>query len=121
MTPTTNFLRAATEDTTLRGVPIAKGQDVCINFASANRDEEVFDEPDEFRVDRNPNPHLGFGTGTHVCIGQTLAKLEMQSLFEELVPRIRHVELAGKPRWIDAYWISSLKNLPIRYELAPSA
>ena len=78
-------------------------------------------QPDEFRVDRNPNPHLGFGTGTHVCIGQTLAKLEMQSLFEELVPRIRHVELAGKPRWIDAYWISSLKNLPIRYELAPSA
>ncbi|TPV94174.1 MAG: cytochrome P450 [Myxococcales bacterium FL481] len=121
VTPTTNFLRAATEDTTLRGVPIAKGQDVCINFASANRDEEVFDAPDEFRVDRNPNPHLGFGTGTHVCIGQTLAKLEMQSLFEELVPRIRHVELAGKPRWIDAYWISSLKNLPIRYELAPSA
>ena len=121
VTPTTNFLRAATEDTTLRGVPIAKGQDVCINFASANRDEDVFDEPDEFRVDRNPNPHLGFGTGTHVCIGQTLAKLEMQSLFEELVPRIRHVELAGKPRWIDAYWISSLKNLPIRYELAPSA
>lgn len=120
VTPTTNFLRAATEDTVVRGVPIAKGQDVCINFASANRDELVFDAPDEFRVDRNPNPHLGFGTGTHACIGQTLAKAEMQSLFEELIPRIRNIELAGEPRWVDAFWISSLKSLPIRYELSES-
>jgi cytochrome P450 len=120
VTPTTNFLRAATEDTVVRGVPIAKGQDVCINFASANRDEAVFDAPDEFRVDRNPNPHLGFGTGAHACIGQVLAKAEMQSLFEELIPRIRHIELAGEPRWVDAFWISSLKNLPIRFELSAS-
>lgn len=120
VTPTTNFLRAATEDTAVCGVPIAKGQDVCINFASANRDEAVFDQPDAFRVDRNPNPHLGFGTGTHACIGQALAKAEMESLFKELVPRIRHVELAGEPRWVDAVWISSLKNLPIQYELSSS-
>ena len=117
VTPTTNFLRVATEDTELSGVPIKKGQDVCMNFASANRDADVFDAPDEFRVDRNPNPHVGFGTGTHACIGQTLAKVEMNALFAELVPRIKRIELAGDPRWVDAIWISSLKDLPIRFEL----
>ena len=117
VTPTTNFLRVATEDTELSGVPIKKGQDVCMNFASANRDADVFDAPDEFRVDRNPNPHVGFGTGTHACIGQTLAKVEMNALFAELVPRIKRIELAGDPRWVDAIWITSLKDLPIRFEL----
>ena len=117
VTPTTNFCRVATEDTELSSVPIKKGQDVCMNFASANRDADVFDAPDEFRVDRNPNPHVGFGTGTHACIGQTLAKVEMNALFAELVPRIKRIELAGDPRWVDAIWISSLKDLPIRYEL----
>ncbi len=117
VTPTTNFCRVATEDTELSGVPIKKGQDVCMNFASANRDADVFDAPDEFRVDRNPNPHVGFGTGTHACIGQTLAKVEMNALFAELVPRIKRIELAGDPRWVDAIWISSLKDLPIQYEL----
>ena len=117
VTPTTNFLRVATEDTELSGVPIKKGQDVCMNFASANRDADVFDAPDEFRVDRSPNPHVGFGTGTHACIGQTLAKVEMNALFAELVPRIKRIELAGDPRWVDAIWISSLKDLPIRFEL----
>ena len=117
VTPTTNCLRVATEDTELSGVPIKKGQDVCMNFASANRDADVFDAPDEFRVDRNPNPHVGFGTGTHACIGQTLAKVEMNALFAELVPRIKRIELAGDPRWVDAIWISSLKDLPIRFEL----
>ena len=117
VTPTTNFCRVATEDTELSGVPIKKGQDVCMNFASANRDADVFDAPDEFRVDRNPNPHVGFGTGTHACIGQTLAKVEMNALFAELVPRIKRIELAGDPRWVDAIWITSLKDLPIRFEL----
>ena len=117
VTPTTNFCRVATEDTELSGVPIKKGQDVCMNFASANRDADVFDAPDEFRVDRSPNPHVGFGTGTHACIGQTLAKVEMNALFAELVPRIKRIELAGDPRWVDAIWISSLKDLPIRFEL----
>jgi len=117
VTPTTNFCRTATEDTELSGVPIKKGQDVCMNFASANRDADVFDAPDEFRVDRNPNPHVGFGTGTHACIGQKLAQVEMNALFAELVPRIKRIELAGDPRWVDAIWISSLKDLPIRYEL----
>ena len=88
-----------------------------MNFASANRDADVFDAPDEFRVDRNPNPHVGFGTGTHACIGQTLAKVEMNALFAELVPRIKRIELAGDPRWVDAIWITSLKDLPIRFEL----
>ena len=117
VTPTTNFCRVATEDTELSGVPIKKGQDVCMNFASANRDADVFDAPDEFRVDRNPNPHVGFGTGTHACIGQTLAKVEMIALFAELVPRIKRIELAGDPRWVDAIWVTSLKDLPIRFEL----
>lgn len=121
VTPTTNFMRTATADVELGGVTIRKGQDVCMNYASANRDAEIFDAPFDFRVDRKPNAHLGFGTGIHACIGQVLARAEMKILFEELIPRLRHIELNGDLSWVEAIWIASLKQLPIRYELGPKA
>jgi hypothetical protein len=117
VTPTTSFCRTATTDTEIRGVIIASGEDVCMSYPSANRDAAVFDAPDEFRIERNPNHHVAFGTGTHACTGQVLARVEMQTLFEELLPRLRHIELNGEPRWVDGCWISALKRLPIRYEL----
>ena len=121
VTPTTNFLRTATADNEIRGVTIPKGDDVCMSYASANRDAAVFEAPFEFRIDRKPNAHLGFGIGVHGCIGQVLARVEMQVLFEELIPRIQSMKLAGEPKWVEAIWIASLKQLPIRFDLKAKA
>ena len=79
-------MRTAAEDTTVRGVPIAKGESVYLAYVSGNRDEEVFDEPFRFDVGRDPNKHVAFGYGVHFCLGAALARMEMNSLFTELVP-----------------------------------
>lgn len=118
VTPTTNFVRTASTDTEVGGVSIRKGQDVCIHFCAANRDESQFEDPNRFAIDRAPNKHLAFGTGPHACIGQLLARIEMSALFRELVPRIDAVELDGDPEFISAYWVTGLKRLPIRYTLS---
>lgn len=118
VTPTTNFVRTAVEDCELHGARIAAGDDVCLNYAAANRDPRIFERPDEFDIARRPNPHLGFGIGPHVCVGQLLAKVEIAALLKELLPRIRHWELAGEPRWMQAFWVSALKTLPVQYRLA---
>ena len=118
VTPTTHFVRTAAETTEVGGVRVEKDQDICIHFASANRDESEFDEPDRFRVDRKPNRHLAFGTGPHACIGQLLARIEMKALFAELVPRLDEVSLEADPEYIRAFWVTGLKRLPLRYSLA---
>jgi cytochrome P450 len=120
VTPTTNFVRTAAEDTEIGGVAIAKGQDVCIHFCAANRDEEEFDNPHAFVIDRRPNRHLAFGIGPHACIGQLLARIEMKALFEELMPRIERIELDAEPENIKAFWVSGLKKLPINYNMKAS-
>ena len=118
VTPTTNFVRTAAADTEIRGVKIAKGDDVCIHFCAANRDEEEFENPQAFMIDRRPNRHLTFGIGPHACIGQLLARIEMKALFEELIPRIESIELDGEPEHIRAFWVTGLKKLPIQYSIA---
>ena len=118
VTPTTNFVRTAAEDTQISGVDIARGDDVCIHFCAANRDEDEFDDSQAFVIDRRPNRHLTFGIGPHACIGQLLARIEMKALFEELIPRIQSVELDGDPQHIKAFWVSGLKKLPIRYKIS---
>ena len=120
VTPTTNFVRTAAEDTELGGVKIAKGDDVCIHFCAANRDEAEFADAQAFRIDRKPNKHLAFGIGPHACIGQLLARIEMKALFEELIPRIDSIELDGDPEHIRAFWVTGLKKLPIKYSIAGS-
>ena len=85
-TPVKEFMRTAAEDTTVRGVPIAKGESVYLAYVSGNRDEEVFDEPFRFDVGRDPNKHVAFGYGVHFCLGAALARMEMNSLFSELIP-----------------------------------
>lgn len=72
--------------------------------------------PFAFRVDRSPNRHLAFGYGAHICLGKFLAKLEIQALFAELLARVRHIELAGEPAWVEANFVSGLKTLPIRFQ-----
>jgi len=116
-TPVKEFMRTATEDTTLRGVPIAAGESVYLAYESGNRDEEVFDAPCRFDVSREPNRHLGFGAGVHFCLGAALARMEIESFFAELLPRLRSIELAGEPRLIATTIVGGLKRLPIRYQL----
>lgn len=116
-TPVKHFMRTATEDYELRGQTIRAGDAVMLHYPSGNRDEEVFDDPNSFKVDRSPNKHIAFGYGPHLCLGQFLAKLEMRVLFEELIPRLGEVQLAGDPAWVQAAFVSGLKRLPIRYQL----
>jgi cytochrome P450 len=89
VTPVRHFMRTATVDTELRGRKIAKGDWLMLCYGSANRDEEIFPDPFEFRIDRKPNRHLGFGFGAHACLGQHLARMEMRILFEEMMPRLQ--------------------------------
>ena len=116
-TPVKEFMRTATADTTVRGVPIAKGESVYLAYLSGNRDEEVFNEPFRFDVGRDPNKHLGFGYGVHFCLGAALARMEMNSLYSELVSRLESIELAGQPESSDTVFVGGLKHLPIRYSL----
>jgi cytochrome P450 len=116
-TPVKEFMRTAAEDTTVRGVPIAKGESVYLAYVSGNRDEEVFEEPFRFDVSRDPNKHVAFGYGVHFCLGAALARMEMTSLFNELVPRLESIELAGEPELAATTFVGGLKHLPIRYSL----
>ena len=116
-TPVKEFMRTATEDTTVRGVPISAGESVYLAYVSANRDEEVFNEPFRFDVGRDPNKHLAFGYGVHFCLGAALARMEMNSLFNELIPRLDSIELAGVPELTATVFVGGLKHLPIRYSM----
>ncbi|MGF6312818.1 cytochrome P450 [Bradyrhizobium sp. i1.8.4] len=117
MTPVKHFMRSATADTELGGRRIAKGDWLMLCYASGNRDEEVFEEPDRFRSDRKPNRHVAFGYGAHLCLGQYLAKLEMRILFEELLPHLKSLSLDGEVKMTQAYFVNGPKKLPIRFEV----
>jgi cytochrome P450 len=116
-TPVKEFMRTAAADTTVRGVPIAEGESVYLAYVSGNRDEEVFDDPFRFDVAREPNKHLAFGYGVHFCLGAALARMEMNSLFSELLPRLDSIELAGEPELSATTFVGGLKHLPIKYSL----
>jgi cytochrome P450 len=116
-TPVKEFMRTAAEDTTVRGVPIAKGESVYLAYVSGNRDEEVFDEPFRFDVGRDPNKHVAFGYGVHFCLGAALARMEMNSLFSELIPRLESIALDGEPELAATTFVGGRKHLPVRYTL----
>ena len=116
--PVRHFLRTAARDTVLAGQPIAAGESVCLIYLSANRDEQAFPDPDQFRVDRSPNRHVAFGYGAHHCLGRILAEMEVEALFREIVARVEHVELAGPAEWVKTNHTGGLKHLPIRYRMA---
>jgi cytochrome P450 len=117
-TPVKTFMRSATEDAEVGGRAIAKGDWLMLCYASGNRDESVFEDATRFRSDRSPNRQLAFGYGAHLCLGQHLAKMEMRILYEELLPRLKSVELAGAPRMSHGGFVNGLKSLPIRFEAA---
>jgi len=118
--PVNQFCRTATEDVELHGRRVRKGDSLCLFYASANRDEEFFDEPDRFRIDRHPNPHVGFGIGEHFCLGANLARLELRAIFRGLAERLEHVELAGRVERMRSSFLGGVKRMPIRYRLRPS-
>jgi cytochrome P450 len=117
VSPVRHFMRTATEDYELRGKTIRAGESAILWYPSANRDEDIFDAPFEFRVDRRDAKQLAFGFGAHVCLGQHLARMEMSALFRELLRRVESFELAGEPRYTQATFVGGLKSLPIRYKL----
>jgi len=117
VTPVKEFMRTAREDTTVRGVPIAAGESVLLSYPSGNRDEDVFVDPFRFDVGRDPNRHVAFGYGVHFCLGAALARMEVNSFFSALVPRLRSIELTGVPEYTATTFVGGLKHLPIRYEL----
>ena len=116
-TPVIQFCRTPVEDVEIRGQKIAAGENLCLFYASANRDEAVFDDPDSFRIDRDPNPHLGFGIGEHFCLGASLARLELRELFRQLVDRIDEIELAGPYERVQSSFLGGVKRMPIRYRV----
>jgi cytochrome P450 len=118
--PIIHFARTATEDFQLRDKTIKEGEAVGLFYASANRDEEVFEDPFSFRIDRNPNRHLGFGVGEHFCLGVHLARLELTVAFKHLLPRIEEIELAGPIDRLHSSLVGGVKHLPIRYKLRPA-
>ncbi|MEQ8327053.1 MAG: cytochrome P450 [Parvibaculum sp.] len=120
-TPVKHFFRTAAEDYELRGQKIRKGDNLLMCYWSANRDEDVFDDPFTFDIERSPNKHLAFGYGAHLCLGQHLAKMEIKALYKELLARLDHIELAGDPAWVEASFVSGLKRLPVRYSMKRKA
>jgi cytochrome P450 len=119
--PVAYFARRVTGDTEIHGVPIAKGDRVTMWFPSANRDEEVFDDPFEFDIGRTPNPHLTFGGGgVHFCLGASLARRELATLLEVLFERTRRIEISGLPSYgslgIFNPILLYMRELPVRVE-----
>lgn len=117
VTPVKHFMRTATEDYTIGGVTIKKGESVLLSYPSANRDETVFENPNTFDITRSPNKHLSFGFGVHYCLGAMLARMEIKALLTELIPRLKSVQLAGEPSLMKTTFVGGLKHLPITYEL----
>ena len=117
VTPVKNFFRTATQNYDLKDREINKDDSILLCYPSGNRDEEIFDDPFKFKVDRSPNRHLAFGHGAHLCLGKYLAKIEMEIFYEELFKKIDNIQLNGEPEWVKASFVSGLKSLPIKYSL----
>jgi cytochrome P450 len=114
LTPVHYFRRTATRDTELGGARIRAGDRVVMMYASANRDEAVFREPQRFELARDPNPHLAFGFGEHFCLGAALGRLEARVFFEEWFARIARIELAGEPARMRSNELNAWKRIPVR-------
>ncbi|MBJ18292.1 MAG: cytochrome P450 [bacterium] len=120
-TPVNYMKRYLLEDVELHGTTMKAGEHLVMFYASANRDDTVFENPFDFDITRHPNRHLGFGTGEHFCMGAHVARLSARALFLELANRIERMELAGAPTQIHSSFVVGLKTLPIRYKIRPAA
>jgi cytochrome P450 len=112
------FRRTATRPCELGGQQIDAGEKVVVSFTSANRDEEVFADPDSFDIRRHPNPHLVFGHGPHFCLGAHLARSQMRALFEEVLARTSSLAYAGQPSYLRSNFQRGVKRLPVAWAAA---
>lgn len=119
-TPVNYMMRTAAEDTEFRGQHIRKGEPLILFYASANRDEDVFDDPFSFRIDREPNRHLGFGIGEHFCLGAHMARMSQRALFRQFAQRVEWMEPTAEPTWITSSFVVGYKHVPVRYRIRPS-
>ena len=118
--PVNYMKRTAACDTEVNGQKIREGERVVMFYASANRDESVFEDPYTFNIDRHPNKHVAFGYGEHFCMGTHFARRSMRAIVEQLASRVEHWELAADPEWIRASFVVGLKHLPVRYKIRPA-
>ncbi len=115
-TPVHCFQRTALADVEMGDVAIAEGQRVGLFYSSANFDEDVFDQPFEFDILRNPNPHLAFGgNGAHFCIGANLARMEIKLIFNEIADQIPDIRKLCEPQRLRSGWINGVKDLQVAY------
>jgi len=114
VSPVIQFRRTATRDTRIGDREIRKGEKVVMYYGAANRDPDVFDDPERFDITRKPNPHVAFGVGTHFCMGSHIARLEMRVTLEEFLRRFPAVRLAGPPQRLQSNFISGISRLPLR-------
>lgn len=116
--PVYHFRRTATKDVELNGVNIKAGQKVVPWFASGNRDDSVFENPNKFDVTRNPNEHMAFGRGgPHMCLGNALARIELRVMFEDLVSRVDKVERVGDVDFLRSNFVHGIKRMPVKVTL----
>jgi cholest-4-en-3-one 26-monooxygenase len=114
--PVLHFRRTATADTEVAGQAVAAGEKVVIWYISANRDEDVFEDPYRFDITRTPNDHVAFGGGgAHFCLGANLARMELRLIFREILERMPDMAMAGDPQILRSNFIGGIKHLPIKY------
>ena len=114
VTPVIHFCRTPSRDVELGGNKIAAGEHLALFYPSGNRDEEAFDDPFSFRIDRNPNPHVGFGVGEHLCLGAHIARAELKALFSRLTERMESVEPDGEMARLRSSFVGGIKHMPVR-------
>jgi len=112
--PVVQLARQATADTEVNGQKIAEGDLLVLFYPSANRDEEIFNEPSRFDIGRSPNHHIAFGIGEHYCMGANLARLELQIMFRQLAQRLEEVEQTGPVARMRSSFVGGIKHMPIK-------
>jgi cytochrome P450 len=115
-TPVIYMRRTAKHDTVLAGEKIRDGDKVVMYFGSANRDPEKFEQPDVLDLTRTPNEHIAFGTGPHGCLGQHIARIEIDAILTEVLTRMQHLEITGVPQWLPSNFIYGPMHLPVRFK-----
>ena len=115
VSPVRHMMRTTTDDIVLRGKSLKAGDSLCLWYPSANRDSDAIDNPDTFDIERDNRNQLAFGYGGHMSPGHHLAVLEVELFFRELLPRLKHIEMAAEPEWVQAIFVGGLKSMPVRY------
>lgn len=118
VSPVRHMMRTATQDCTLQGQKISSGDNLCLWYPAANRDPQAIENPNQFDVNRDNRHQLAFGYGGHMCLGQHLALLEVEIFFAELLKRLKWIEPAGEPQYVQATFVGGLKSMPVRYAFA---